>query len=72
MTLEADYAVRIVEFLAMHPEKIDAKTAIGKTNNAALHAEDPAHAGGGRHALSLRQRKARCLRSRRRRSRCAA
>lgn len=32
MTLEADYAVRIVEFLAMHPEKIDAKTISEKTN----------------------------------------
>ena len=26
MTLEADYAVRIVEFLAMHAERVDDKT----------------------------------------------
>ena len=32
MTLEADYAVRIVEFLAVHPERIDAKTISEKTN----------------------------------------
>ena len=32
MTLEADYAVRIVEFLAMHAERVDAKTIAEKTN----------------------------------------
>lgn len=32
MTLEADYAVRIVEFLAVHPERVDAKTISEKTN----------------------------------------
>lgn len=35
MTLEADYAVRIVERLAMHPERIDAKT-IAETTNVTL------------------------------------
>ena len=32
MTLEADYAMRIVEFLAMHAERVDAKTIAEKTN----------------------------------------
>ena len=57
MTLEADYAVRIVEFLAAANQKVDARTICGRNACAsALCPEDPAQAGGGRHHDFLQRR----------------
>ena len=40
MTLEADYAVRIVEFLAVNPGRADAKT-ISERTLSLIHISEP-------------------------------
>ncbi len=47
MTLEADYAVRIVEYLTKHPERRDAKTISEETQiPCASPSKNPAGTGG--------------------------
>ena len=74
MTLEADYAVRIVEFLAVNPGRADAKTISERTSVTLRFTLKILRTlvSDGIVRSYRAQRAAMSLQSRRRRSRCAA